>query len=730
MNSSVRRISSGYKAKMTAGLALVMVLAGALPVLANGTAALEVPRVTTPPIIDGVLDDAVWESALRLTDFKTFKPDYGKDPSQKTEGFITSDANNIYFGFRAYDTDPKLIKAAISKRDTMGQDDYVGVFLDTFNTKQEAYAFMVNPLGIQGDGILNAQGNLDDSFDMVWYCKGVITNDGYTVEIRVPLQSIRFPNKPEITMMTAFFRQIPRTSEMSSSPAIYPDKGAIITQTQPVVFRGLRYKRVVEILPAATYSLRYDQEGGRMVRNMNQGDLSLTAKVGLTSDMTMDGTINPDFSQVESDAGQIDFNRRYALYYREKRPFFLEGNEFFKFAGWGEDSYFQAAVHTRTIVDPAFGVKLNGKIGSTNSLAAIYAQDDFRDEGAPRPQFAIFRFKHALKDDTYLGAFYTSRDQGSDYNRVAGADGRIRLSSVSTAEFHLFGSLSRPAGSDSQTQGYAGALSYNFGNRNVNLQLLYEDVSRDFQVDTGFLMRTGYRSLTSFVNYIFYPKSSFIQTIEPFYYSMQLYDTTYSMFETINVFALRFGLPRSSGFRIDGNLGNEVYLGQRFNRNFWRLQAFTQIVKQVYVEAYFRRGRMIYYDSENPYQGYGDDVQMSVQYQPAEKLDFMLTLAYTDFFKKSDGSKVYNYGIIRSRNTFQINQYLFLRAIVEYNDFRKRLTLDGLVSFTYIPGTVIYVGYGSALEQVRWDGLDYVTSDRFRQMQRGFFFKISYLWRV
>jgi hypothetical protein len=728
MSSKGKRISLKYMIIALAGLFLAL-SAAALPAQANG--ALEVPQVTTPPVIDGKLDDAVWETALRLTDFKTFKPDYGKDPSQKTESFITSDANNIYFAFRAYDTDPKTIKASISKRDTMGQDDFVGVFLDTFNTKQEAYAFLVNPLGIQGDGILNTQGNLDDTFDMVWYCKGEITADGYTVEARIPLQSIRFPNKGEVTMIAAFFRQIVRTSEMDSAPALYPDKGAILTQGQPVLFRGLHYKRVVEILPAATYSLRYDGEGGKMVRNTNEADLSLTAKVGITSDMTAEGAINPDFSQVESDAGQIDFNRRYALYYQEKRAFFLEGNDIFKFAGYGEDSYFQAAVHTRTIVDPDFGIKLNGKVGATNSVAAIYAQDNFRESGEdPRPQFAIFRFKHALKEDSYLGAFYTSRDQGSDYNRVAGADGRVRLSPVATAEFHLFGSLSRPAGSDAQTQGYAGALAYNFGNRNVNVQLLYEDVSKDFQVDTGFLMRTGYRSLTSFVNYIFYPKSGFFHTIEPFYYSMQLYDTTYSMFETINVFALRFGLPRSSGFRIDGNLGNEVYVGHRFSRSFWRVQAFTQIVKQVYFQAYFRRGRMIFYDPDDPYQGYGDDVQMSVQYQPLEKLDFMLTLAYTDFFKKADGSKVYDYAIVRSRNTFQINEYLFLRAIVEYNDFRKRLTLDTLISFTYIPGTVVFLGYGSALEQTRWDGLDYVTSDRFREMQRGFFFKISYLWRV
>jgi hypothetical protein len=720
-------ISNKYLIKTMAGFALVL----AFSVSFLFAAALEVPRVTNPPVIDGKLDDPVWDTALRMTEFKTFKPDFGKEPSQKTEGYVLCDSDNIYFAFRAYDSEPSKIKASISKRDGMFSDDFVGVFLDTFNTKQQAYAFVANPFGIQGDGILNAAGNLDSTFDMVWYSKGQIDARGYTVEIRVPLQSIRFPNKGEITMMTAFFRQIVRTSEMVSSPAIYPEKGAILAQTQPVIFRDLQYKRVVEILPAVTYSLHYNAQGGLMVRDMNEVKPSLTGKVGLTSDMTFDGTINPDFSQVESDAGQIDFNRRYALYYSEKRPFFLEGNEIFKFAGSNEDSYLQAVVHTRTIIDPTFGVKLNGKVGASNSVAAIYAQDDFRESDAdPRPMFSILRFKHAFTDDSYLGAFYAARDQGSEYNRVAGADGVLRLSGVSTAEFHLFGSLSRPDGSSPQTQGYAAGLAYNYSTRAMNIQANYEDVSPNFQVDTGFLQRTGYRSLTYFVDYNFYPKSQFFQKVEPFYWGTQLYDTTYDMLETMNVLALRIGLPRSSQIRFDALLGNEVFEGHSFNRIAWRVQGFTQFTKQLYFQGYFRRGGMVYYDPDNPYQGYGDDVQLALEYQPTEKLDLMLTLAYMDFYRKSDNSKVYDYAILRSHNTFQINQYLFLRAIVEYNDFRKRLTLDTLISFTYIPGTVIFLGYGSALDQVRWDGTDYVESNRFRETQRGFFFKVSYLWRL
>lgn len=711
--------------------ALGMILALACAATLLSAAAVEVPRAVTAPVIDGKLDDPAWATALRLADFKTFKPDYGKDPSQKTEGYILFDADSIYFAFRAFDSEPKKIKASISKRDAMYADDYVGIFLDTFNTKQEAYAFMVNPLGIQGDGMLNQNGNLDDKYDMVWYSKGQIDDQGYTVEVRIPLQSIRFPGKKETTMMLAFFRQFVRTSEMASSPAFYPDKGALIAQTQPVIFNGLKYKRIVEFLPAATHSLRYMPQDGQLKRDINQTDFSLTAKLGLTSDMTLEATANPDFSQVESDAGQVDFNRRYAIYYREKRPFFQEGNEIFNFAAAAEESYFFAAAHTRTIIDPFFGFKLNGKLGSANSVAAIFARDDVSNgDGGPNPTFSILRVKHALKDDSYIGGFYTARDQGEGFNRVAGADGRFRLSAASIAEFHMFGSFSRPAEGGDRADGFAGALRYSYGNRNINVDLIYEEISPNFQVDTGFLVRTGFRNLTHFVNYIFYPKSSFFLSIEPFYYGVQQYDTTYSMFETINVLALRINLPRSSQFRVDAILGNEQFLGRLFDRNAWRVQGWTQITKKIFFQAMFRRGGAIFYDSEDPYQGYGNQSSAVLQYQPTEKLDLELDLTYVDFFRQSDHSQVYDYAIVRGRSTFQLNEYLFLRGIAEYNNFRKRLTLDVLLSFTYIPGTVVFVGYGSAQEKLRWDGLDYVDSNRFREVQRGFFFKVSYLWRL
>ena len=172
-----------------------------------------IAQTSTPPVIDGKLDDLVWASAQKFTDFKTYEPDYGKVPSQRTEAYMTYDSENFYFGVRCYDTEPDKIKAAVSKRDDIFQDDLIGIILDTFNDMQSGFGFLINPLGIQGDGMMGVEGNLEPSLDMVWFSKGRIDELGYTVECRIPLKSIRFPNKKVLPMRILFFRFFIRTMD-------------------------------------------------------------------------------------------------------------------------------------------------------------------------------------------------------------------------------------------------------------------------------------------------------------------------------------------------------------------------------------------------------------------------------------------------------------------------------------------------------------------------------------
>ncbi len=700
---------------------------------------LEVSKAQLPPVIDGSLDDSAWQTAAKFTELKTFKPDYKKDLSQKTEVFMTYDEGNFYFAFRCYDNDPNKIKAAIRKRDTLEGDDWVGLCLDTFNDEQTAFCFILNPLGIQVDGMLNLDGDLDASLDMVWFSKGMIDDQGYVVEFKVPLKSIRFPGKKKINMGVMFFRTIGRTSEQASFPMVIPEGGGMLTQTQKIIVSGLKYKRVMEFLPAFTHSQASSIDQGELKADEKESDISLTAKLGFTSDLTLDGTYNPDFSQVEADAGQIDVNLRYDLFYPEKRPFFLEGSDNFEFSGNTEDSPLQALVHTRKIVDPLLGLKLSGRIAGRTSFTTLYAIDEFpgKEKDAQgnylhegkNAYFSILRFRQPMKEDSYIGGFFTARDFLDGYNRVIGSDGRFRLSRYALLEYHALGSLSLEEADEESEFGHALALRYQYISRKVILDLGVQDLSDDFRVDTGFITRKDISRLAVFGMYRFYPASKIFQRIEPFYWSSHIYDKESGLFETFNLFTLRFWLPRQTIFRVDFIAANEVFASQRFDCSGIGFQAESQFTKHLYFSIFYRYTGNIFYNPEDPFQGKGSRASVALIYQPLEKFNTRLSIAYADFYRSGDSERIYDYTILRNHTTLQINKYLFFRGIVEYNSYWKRITTDLLASFTYIPGTVVHLGYGSIFEKIQWQDPDYVPADRFLETKRGLFFKVSYLWR-
>ncbi len=691
---------------------------------------LDAFKTDTPPVIDGKLVEPMWENALKMTGFKSFKPDYGLDPSEKTEAMMAYDQENLYFGIRCYDRDPSKIKASVTRRDNMFEDDFAGVVIDTFQSRQEGYGFLVNGFGIQGDGIMNVQNNLNSDHDMVWYSKGVIDDKGYTIELRIPFKSIRFPSKKEFVVSVGIYRQLVRQTEDVVFPPMEVDGGNMLSQMQPVKLSGVKYKRVVEILPAFTHSRVSEAQGGEMAVVNKDSEASLTAKVGLTSQLTLDATVNPDFSQVESDAGQIDVNLRYSLYYSEKRPFFLEGNEIFEFAGNTEEAPLWSIVHTRNIVDPVYGFKLTGKLGRRDTIAGIYAQDNgFGGDGSNEAGVSIFRFKHGLSRDSYIGGFYTNRlAEGSD-NHVYGADGRFRLFDTGVAEFHYLGSNSLEGGAPNET-GHAVAARLCLDDRRYSVDVGVQDISENFRVDSGYLTRPGVTRVGVFGIYRFFPKSDILLKVEPFYWSYHLQDKESGLWETFNLFTLRLHLPLRTQFRFDIVAGNEVYGGESYNVGGMGFQANSQLNKHFSFHLFYRGTNSIFYDADNSYGGRSNRVSATIDCQPTDQLNTSLNFSYQDFYIPETMEKIYEYMIVRSRTTFQVNKYLFFRGIIEYNDYYDRLNLDLLASFTYIPGTVIHLGYGSQFEKLQWVEPDYIASDRFWETRRGFFFKVSYLWRL
>ena len=735
---SVRHAQKQTLLKMTRvfpGLLLAAVLTLLLPSLVLGSSPPLKPLKTEELLtIDGKLDEPVWQKAPYVTGFKTFTPDFGIDMVEKTEVYMAYDSENLYFGFKCFDSRPDKIKTSISRRDNIRPDDWVCINLDSFNDQQALYALYINPMGIQQDSRF-ASGQEDFSVDLVWYSAGQILPQGYTIEVQIPLKSIRFAHKEIVEMGVIFERKISRRSEQGTFPPLDPERGYFfLTQMAPMEYHGLKRYTLVELLPAYTHSQDYSQKQGKLATEDPARDISLTAKYGLTPKLILDATFNPDFSQVEADAGQVDVNLRYDLFYPEKRPFFLEGRENFNIAGILHADPLHSLVHTRKIVDPKAGFKLSGKIGKKDTIASIFALDELPFAGPPGinidryASFTIFRYKRALAQDSYLGAIYTGRDHNNRFNRVLGSDGQIRLNQSSMLGFHAFASFTKGEDLTSRVDGHALSLDYMYDTRKLGFLGGVQDLSEHFWTETGYMTRTGIVRIWASIAPKIYPKASPVRRIDPSLNVSLLKDHPSDLYETQNTAALSFLLWRNTRINFGYTYATEIFLAQQFQTSGWHLRSSSQITKQLYFNVFLKGGKAIRYATD-PYQAKGKRASILVIYQPSHKINLQLDATYSDLFRNSDSEKIYDYTILRTKSTFQVNKYLFFRGIIEYNSFYKNLLSDLLVSFTYIPGTVLQLGYGSLYEKLKWENGRYQRHDQFLETKRGLFFKASYLWR-
>lgn len=713
----------------------VLILSCLFAMAFTAAAAPLVPLHTeTPPILDGYLDDVVWRQAQPVTGLKTFSPDFDQEPSAATFVYTAFDQDNLYFAFRCLEDEPNRIKTSVTNRDNMYGDDWICLNLDTFGDHQSLYAFYVNPDGIQGDSRFSA-GTEDNSIDFVWHSAGRLDPDGYIVEMTIPLKSIRFADGDPITMSVFFERYVSRRSEHQSWPPFDPARGmAFLTQMQDLRYTGLQQKRLLELLPASTFQQTWKRERDEMVPDQTHRDLSLTGKYGLTSDLILDATINPDFSQIEADAGQVDVNLRYDLYFAEKRPFFLEGRENFKMAGTSvsELDPLRSLVYTRQIVDPIAGLKLVGKLSDRTTIATLYAIDDLPDASpeGDRAHFPVLRVKHALHDDSFLGGVYTGRETDVGFNRVGGLDGQLRVGESRTLEFS--GLLSdTDAGAGGQT-GHALATRLQQENRNIHLSAAARDVSEDFTTSAGYLTRSGVRQYSLLGRPKFYTDNTFIQRVDIEGFSAQSEDLPSDRWETFNHLSGQVFFGGASTVKVKYSYATEIFAGERFDTGGYHVYAGSQFSNKVYMGILYRRLDAISYNPANPLQGWSNRLTADFQYQPSDKLSIYLSYIRFDFHRESDDYKVYDYPITYAQLSYQPHKYLLLRGIVQYNDYRDEVLTDLLASFTYIPGTVLHVGYGSLNDKLGWNETvnDYRRIDEFNERVRGIFVKASYLWRL
>jgi hypothetical protein len=712
--------------EMRAGL-LVFLIAIGFFVAAEEVSRLNSVFTESAPVLDGILNDEVWTKAGQVTGFKTFVPDFGQDIPYKTEAYWSHDQDNLYFAFKCYD-DPSLIKTSLAARDKIQYDDWVCINLDSFNDQQTLYGFYVNPNGIQMDS--RFAGNRDDpAIDMVWYSAGMIDEDGYTVEVQIPFKSIRYAVKDgQVDMGVIFERKITRLTTQVTYPALEPEQGFnFLTQTMPIHFDKVKKNALLELLPAFTYGRSQADTEGVMMTD-DQAELSITAKYGITSNLVLDATYNPDFSQVEADAVQMQVNQRFPVFFPEKRPFFQEGSENFSHAGGSGRSEIRSIVNTRTIVNPLTAGKLTGRIGAKNTVSALGAIDEL--DTAYNANVGVFRYKRTLSQDSYVGGFWTGRTESQDANIVYGLDGQYRLGDATKVTGFAFNTYNRD-GETGQSNS-AGAVSgdFSYRNRNVSIGFGVVSVDEDFQSTVGYITRTGITKARAFYSPKYYPEKGAIKKIDLTAYYAITQDHPSQLFESSTFGRFEFTLPRNSEISLSGNKSSEIYESIKFDRSSVSISAESQLTKRVGLGGDFRMQRRTYYSGLE--QGYGKSLGAGFIIQASDNLNLEGEYSYSSLYSQETNENYFKVHIIRSRNTYQLNKYLFVRGIIQYNSLRNEITPNLLASFTYIPGTVVHFGYGSIFDRTEWaqEAGDYVDSPYFNVRQQGIFFKASYLWRM
>jgi hypothetical protein len=738
--------------------------------------------------LDGRLDDAAWAAAARLHGFTQYEPLEGVAASQRTEVRVLVTDDAVYFGVEAFDDTPGGIRSTLAKRDGFGRtDDYVRFVLDTFNDQRRAFVFQVNPQGVQGDGLwVEGQGGRGDPIDwnpdFLWESAGHVADDRYVVELKVPLKSLRFPAAPVQDWGLQVQRTIQRNGyESSWAPRSNASANQLAQSGRITGLRGLDPGLFMEVNPVLTGSRvgSWDGDLDTFRRDAASGDFGLNVTYGLTSNLTLDGTYNPDFSQVEADAGQITANERFAIRLPEKRPFFLEGTDVFNMPA--------QLVYTRSVGSPVGAAKLSGKVGSF-SVAYLGAVDQVgTDLGTDRPVVNLMRVKRDLGESSTVGAVYTDRTQpGASFNRVMGADGRFVLGGRYTVEVMAAGSAD---GTTDEATEWGSMMVANFrrSGRNLSLSGSFEDVGETFHAGSGFIRRVGVTQAEARTGYTWRGgKGALVESWGP---SVEVQST----WQRDDFWAGRGPEEAEVQLNLSASLRGNVGGGLTVSRSMFSVdgveydglfvsdgagaaatgfspsQDLFGGLDQVRLRSWINRWERVRLSfggswSETPiferWNGLPAEVanslgvDVNVTLHPTGSLSTSLGLRHSTIRRKLDGSTYSSATIPRVQAQYQFSRALFARAIGEYASQRRGevhdpvtgrpllscddgtcegvagsdrhdFSVEGLVGFEPSPGTVFFLGYSRQMRDL--------AGFRFQDLTTradGLFVKLSYRFRM
>lgn len=700
--------------------------------------------------IDGVLDERAWSEAEKIGISYEWMPGDNIRPPVKSECMVTYDKSKLYVAFRCFDHNPGEIRAHLMDRDsieTFVQDDHVGFMIDTFNDERRGFQFRINPLGVQADAIFSElEGYEDFSWDAIWDSAGKITGSGYIVEVAIPFNQLRFPKDNGVqTWGFEAVRSYPRNARHRISSHVRDrDMSCVLCQFNKITgFDGISPGKNMEFAPTLTATrtdTRDDFPSGEMHNGKVGFEPGLSMRWGISPNVTLNAAVNPDFSQVEADVAQLDVNNRFALRYPEKRPFFLEGADFFVTP--------IEAVFTRTVYEPAWGAKMSGKMGK-NAVGFFVTQDRRNalmfpsNEGSVKTSFddgvfaGVFRYRRDVGKGSTVGALYTGRTGEDYYNHVGGVDGFFRLSPANTLSVqYLYSRTDYPEevadqfGQDKEAFG-GSALFARLVHRSRNwiIYATYTGLSDGFRSDSGFVPRVDIKKVEARVNPIIWgKKGGWFDRLGFMVHVINITDDNNTLTDRdILLVASYTGALQTyleGGYVIrkehyqgtlhDANHGY-VYLNMR-PMNGFQLKFSGKIGDSIdYTNARVAQSLLL-----NPGVEFGLGRHLNVNFDHNYQ---QLSLG---------GKKIVTANLLQAKFVYTLNVRTFVRAIFQYTHINRNLDLyllplksttkalftQFLFSYKLNPQTVLFLGYSD--NHLGYKGIDILRTNR------TFFLKIGY----
>ena len=741
---------------------------------------LQIPRIDRPPTLADFEAmhpiPAVSEHMVKVTGFIAREPADGAQPTQDTDVYLAYDDRNLYAVFICWDKEPDKIRARMTRREDIFSDDSAEIMIDTFDDARRGYSFAANPLGIQWDALWtegsigNGQpadfSGFDPSFDTVWNSEGRLTSQGYMLLMEIPFKSLRFPRIDQQQWRIILNRSIPRTNENLFWPRISNRiQGRFNQAATATGIDHISPARNIQLIP---YGLLRgfrdiddrDPNHPSFESKTLQPEIGLDAKFILHDSFVLDATINPDFSQIESDQPQITVNQRFAVFFPEKRPFFLENSNYFTSP--------IDLVFTRNIAHPEFGLRLTGKSGPW-AVGVLGSDDRAPGETLPptdphagdRATFAIARVSRDILDQSTVGAIFTDREFAGGYNRVGGIDANFKLD----PHWRLQGQAAASSTHDviagtPPLDGLGYKLNLERAGRKLNLQSQYLDFSPNFETQTGFVNRVDLREQIVKASYYWRPEGKFLISYGPTLQQFNIWDHSGTALDYFVYPGFRVDMTRSTYINFHPFGYDDVRLRPidystlsrvtAYPQPFWGIDAATSWFKEFDLTAVFVSGAGVNYNpaaGRPPMIGHEDQGNFTLTFHAAGRLRIDNAYLLEHVRERDSHLTAVTNHIIRSKWNYQFTRNLSARLILQYNAVLSNPTIsslprtksfntDFLITYLIHPGTAIYVGYNSDVANFDHNlAVDPVTGNivttpyGYINDGRQFFVKASYVYR-